>query len=60
MKYILFFSAKMDTSANATGSSVPMKEISLKELQTSVIFPESNYLCGVNAELKKLMKERYV
>ena len=42
--------------------SIPLREISLRlveGLQTSVIFPESNYLDNVKAELKKLMKQRY-
>ena len=42
-------------------ASVPLKEISLRlvdGLQTNVIFPDSNYLENVKAELKKLMKQR--
>ena len=51
----------MDSSPKNPG--VPLREISLRlveGLQTSVIFPECNYLDNVKAELKKLMKQRYV
>ena len=51
----------MDTSPKT--AHVPLREISLRlveGLQTSVIFPESSYLDNVKAELKKLMKQRYI
>ena len=50
----------MDSSPK--NGSVPLREISLRlveGLQTSAIFPESNYLDNIKAELKKLMKQRY-
>ena len=50
----------MDSSPRTAG--VPLREISrrlVEGLQTKVIFPESDYLGNVKAELKKLMKQRY-
>lgn len=44
-------------------SSVPLEEISqrlVEGLQVDVIFPRSNYLENIKAELKKVLKQRYV
>ena len=61
LRTVCTFRSESETDCSPVSASVPLKEISLRlvdGLQTNVIFPDSNYLENVKAELKKLMKQR--